>query len=441
MATAESVINKINGLIATANAKTGRSDAELTSAVNALVDGYGQGGGGIIDVEALPGEYYDIECYANFPAEIGGGYYTMAQLIQDTGATSTPIYYVVDTLPTDAKTTDFVGMSEVHCYIYNDIPYFYGDAGYGNMWVTFADVLTQTNPDIVLPNKGFTNDITTETEAGIYVTYKVDNDPIDENAIYRITKEGGAEVFIVGQSGYATVSETFNVKTEIYVVETLPATLLPCVSGLFRLYVVESTGFVHLDAGDGVMTLGAMLKSLDSSATDRGWTDDIASETKHGAYCGRTAPTIKFYTYSNGTWDEYADRNVTDKERDEAVKEATESFVDYFAASTSKIVIKIPEGVTSIEHTIVSGNDWNNLKTIKFPKSLTKLNGCIVRDCKELKTVIFKGTLETCTISIFENCPKLTDIYVPWAEGELETGTWGAPDTVVFHYKADTENM
>lgn len=40
MATAESVKDKIRGLIDTANAATGKSDKDLTSGVNSLVEGY-----------------------------------------------------------------------------------------------------------------------------------------------------------------------------------------------------------------------------------------------------------------------------------------------------------------------------------------------------------------------------------------------------------------
>ena len=45
MATADSVKNKIQGLINTANATTGKADTDLTSAVGALIAGFGQGGG------------------------------------------------------------------------------------------------------------------------------------------------------------------------------------------------------------------------------------------------------------------------------------------------------------------------------------------------------------------------------------------------------------
>lgn len=44
MATIAGVLSKLQGLISKANATTGKSDAELTSAVDSLIDGYGKGG-------------------------------------------------------------------------------------------------------------------------------------------------------------------------------------------------------------------------------------------------------------------------------------------------------------------------------------------------------------------------------------------------------------
>lgn len=56
MVTAESVKAKLQGLIDTANATTGNADADLTAAVNALVAGFGQGGG-LPGVDVIKGEY------------------------------------------------------------------------------------------------------------------------------------------------------------------------------------------------------------------------------------------------------------------------------------------------------------------------------------------------------------------------------------------------
>lgn len=64
MATAESVKGKIQGLIASANAKTGNADADLTTAVEALIEGFGQGGSvganGMENGELTITEFYKI---------------------------------------------------------------------------------------------------------------------------------------------------------------------------------------------------------------------------------------------------------------------------------------------------------------------------------------------------------------------------------------------
>lgn len=61
MATAESVKAKLQGLISLANNTTGKTDTDLTAAVNALIAGFGQGGspggtGGIYMAKVTPAE-------------------------------------------------------------------------------------------------------------------------------------------------------------------------------------------------------------------------------------------------------------------------------------------------------------------------------------------------------------------------------------------------
>ena len=65
MVTAESVKAKLQGLIDTANATTGNADADLTAAVNALVAGFGQGGG-LPGVDVITGEYIAGQSIAVF---------------------------------------------------------------------------------------------------------------------------------------------------------------------------------------------------------------------------------------------------------------------------------------------------------------------------------------------------------------------------------------
>ena len=61
MATAESVKGKIQGLIDSANAATGNTDVNLSTAVGTLIAGFGQGGGsGMESGEMTVTAYYSI---------------------------------------------------------------------------------------------------------------------------------------------------------------------------------------------------------------------------------------------------------------------------------------------------------------------------------------------------------------------------------------------
>ena len=130
MATIESIKAKIQGLIEKANAATSREDTQLSPAVDALIAGYGSGGGGggYIDVTELPTEDINEEAVyrlteekeltlwlaaymegaeINMPLE---DFFTMA------GMNSTLTLTVVSTLP-DIMTPTIPGDNIYNCYI------------------------------------------------------------------------------------------------------------------------------------------------------------------------------------------------------------------------------------------------------------------------------------------------------------------------------------
>lgn len=78
----------------------------------------------------------------------------------------------------------------------------------------------------------------------------------------------------------------------------------------------------------------------------------------------------------------------------------------------------------------------------------TQFGRYALANCPNLKTVTFrtkeveKGSssgsnpdyaLES---TLFYNCPSLTDIYVPWSEGEISNAPWGANSNVTIHYNS-----
>ena len=142
------------------------------------------GGSGIIEVEELPteniqeGVIYKVNKISDVDVLgwLGEPYIpvNLEQFIINFGATPTLIFEVVDSLPSTPNVSNLQTFSPAYVYIQNDIPYVYGNAGYGNMWLDIATIfnsLAGTN----LENKGYVSNINDIVEAGLYVTY--DNEP------------------------------------------------------------------------------------------------------------------------------------------------------------------------------------------------------------------------------------------------------------------------
>lgn len=170
-----------------------------------------------IEVDELPTENIDdSKIYilnrkarnAEVYLHTGTEYMSLSALLVQMGGTA--YYYIVDELPTVGELSD-INNNITYCYIFNDIPYIYVDLGEGASWTTVSAYMGGEFPD-----KGVTNDITAETEAGIYVFYtaniisksfylynnnqweKLNNaivdvtelptENADKNVIYRLTK-------------------------------------------------------------------------------------------------------------------------------------------------------------------------------------------------------------------------------------------------------------
>ena len=140
------------------------------------------GSGGIIEVEELPTENIqesviyqvnkisDVDVYSKVaPNASIDNLETSIKLIA--GITPDLYYYVVDELPSSPNVSNFETFTPAHIYIYNDIPYAYGDLSLGNMWVELIQLMSALGFD--LQNKGYVNNKNEIQDAGVYVTYKL----------------------------------------------------------------------------------------------------------------------------------------------------------------------------------------------------------------------------------------------------------------------------
>ncbi len=60
-------------------------------------------------------------------------------------------------------------------------------------------------------------------------------------------------------------------------------------------------------------------------------------------------------------------------------------------------------------------------------------------DKNSLTTITFKGTPTTVETDVFINNNALTDIYVPWSEGEVANAPWGATNATIHYNHTETE--
>ena len=124
--------------------------------------------------------------------------------------------------------------------------------------------------------------------------------------------------------------------------------------------------------------------------------------------------------------------------------------------------LEIPEGVTSISprafmqwaqfksitlpqtlKTIqsMSFQYCEGLESITIPTSVTTVDASAFGFCPALKTVAFEGKPSKLMPTVFEKDDALTDIYVPWSEGEVANAPWGAVNATVHYNCYGTEGL
>lgn len=91
----------------------------------------------------------------------------------------------------------------------------------------------------------------------------------------------------------------------------------------------------------------------------------------------------------------------------------------------------VPEGVSVLESLVFER--CYGITYFVIPSSVTTIKTKSLDYCTNLKTITFKGTPATVDAGAFRGCSGVTDIYVPWSEGEVANAPWGATNATI-HY-------
>lgn len=159
----------------------------------------GSSNGGVVVVDELPtipkeNVLYQVNKVSDVDVYIKTGDYlpsTLEGAIKSLGVTPNLKYYVVNSLPETPNISDLQTFNPASVYIYNDIAYTYGNAGYGNMWLEVKDLVSQSM-NLQYENKGYVNSLIEVVKQGIYVTYKLGKQGVYYKEKYDLIEYNGA---------------------------------------------------------------------------------------------------------------------------------------------------------------------------------------------------------------------------------------------------------
>lgn len=110
-----------------------------------------------------------------------------------------------------------------------------------------------------------------------------------------------------------------------------------------------------------------------------------------------------------------------------------------FLGCNSLKSLVIPDSVLSVSSAQMGSGAFalnSSLERVTLGSGIAELRGPVFQGDTALKTVVFRGKPSMSTASgayAFYGCTGITDIYVPWAEGEVPGAPWGATNATI-HY-------
>ena len=110
----------------------------------------------------------------------------------------------------------------------------------------------------------------------------------------------------------------------------------------------------------------------------------------------------------------------------------TTIYQNTFENCSNLALTSLPNNLTLIDYRAFA--HCSNISLTYLPESITEIGSYAFEFCK-FTTITFKGTPTRIGINAFANCPKLTTINVPWAEGAVANAPWGATNaTINYNY-------
>ena len=397
MATAESVKTKIQGLINKSNETTGNADTDLTSAVNRLVEGYGQGGGG--DDNSLDAYIEGTATEVVFPSATRLRAYAFYndKVIQNVAMPKVTSIgdYALQNCTNLALTELPSGVTSIDSYAFYNCP---------NL------ALTQLPSGL--------------TSISNYAFYGCSKLPLTELP---------SGVINIGDYAFSDCNNiTFT---------SLPSGLTSI--GAYAFKNVWGLTNITIPSGVAIKMNAFDTCSYLETVTFKGKPDSIASSAFRSCNKLKTinVPWAEG-AVANAPWGATnATINYNYKEASEGLSYGLvgDTYAVYGIGECVDTNIIIPSTHNGIAVTRIEDNAFREkgqITSVTIPNSVTFVGERAFMECGNLISVTFKGTPQTLGHNAFNYCDNLTTINVPWAEGAIAYAPWGATNaTINYNYK------
>lgn len=439
MATLESVKAKIQGLIEKANIVTSRADTQLTPAVDALIEGYGSGGGGFVDVTELPNIseaeadvvyrlLQRVEASVGIYVAVYDGAQTTVMSLDDMfaaeGAAINTKIYVVAELPEVMEMIDEATLT-IPFYVIESTGIAYLSLDGTNVAVATAGEMFESpdgNGGWIESTENIPQDklqlgmnfFCMRSEAsivvkGLYIAangewqffneiINVDQLPasnINPNALYRMGKKLDRDLYTtVGGSlkKFLEYLEPFNSTIKrIEFVDVLPEQFDDT-----TIFVLNKTGIMYY-FNDGVLTdVNSVPLFVLWFGRSLGWVDaDNITENVQGIYTctGEGFFSNEYHKYIQGTWETFS---------------AKPMFIEYLSGTITELTDSDLKGATKIGNG--SFSDYTALKRVEIPSNIASLGQRAFANCYNLEEVVFNSSSCAIGLEAFMGCTALKNI-------------------------------
>lgn len=379
------------------------------------------GGSGIIDVTELPTSGIDenavyrlTESYKAFTdnvwlvmpmdeADTELLHVTLGEYFSSSVGISIPVnIYVVDELPADMQGSDFEYLTEFNLYVtradgiaYMHVPAFEMTGSVGALFFEDASL-----------DKGYTSDPYAETEIGVYTT--AESDKQFEKFFMREDgewKEITAHINSLSSDGCEKI-------------ETLAGVYdggdITCTSaGVFDLAsLIKNEKKIPLKINIDTPCIGDILCNELPEHIPMGW-----FKNKDGIYIDRLENTM------------FSGTSIVSIDMPDTIAVIS---LRAFRECTNLTLEKLPENLSWIRTEAFESCGYITITDI--PAGVDSIESRAFASCTSLTTITFHSKPKL-NHDIFDNCPNLTTINVPWSEDEVVAAPWGATNaTINYNY-------